>query len=61
MTQRIHSLYLSEDEEAAVRAVARLNGTTVNFVVRASVRALIGLPAPRLELPDDAKSAARTD
>lgn len=49
--QRIYSLYLSEEEEAAVREVARLNGTSINFVVRAAVRQLLGKPSARLELP----------
>lgn len=49
--QRIYSLYLSEEEEAAVRDVSSLNGTSVNFVIRAAVRQLLGMPSPRLELP----------
>jgi len=54
----IYSVYLTEAEEEAVRRVAELNGTAVNFVVRAAVRKLIGLPAPQLEIP---KPANRTN
>lgn len=60
MTQRIHSLYLSEEEEDAVRQVARLNGTSVNFVARAAIRTLLGLPAARLELPEHETAAVES-
>ncbi len=68
MSSRIHSVYLSEEEELAIREASRLNGTSVNFVLRVAVRRLIGLAAPLLELPDlteeqarASRSAARTD
>lgn len=57
---RIKSAYLSEEEEASVIAVARLNGTSQNFVIRVAVRRFLGLPAARLDLPADETLPARS-
>lgn len=52
-SQRIHSIYLSAEEEQAVRRLAAANGTSVNFVVRVAVRTLLGLPAAQLTTKTD--------
>jgi hypothetical protein len=49
---RIHSSYLDEVEDHAVRAIANANGLSPNKVIRFAVRALLGLPAPQLHIPD---------
>lgn len=47
----IYSVYLTESEEEAVRAIAEENATSVNFVMRSAVRKLIGYPGPQLAVP----------
>ena len=47
--RRIFSVYLTEAEEERILALAEANGTSINFVVRAAVRGLLGMPTPRLE------------
>lgn len=57
MSQTIHSVYLSAEEEELVREVAEVNGTSVNFVIRTAVRRLLERPAPQLALPERATSS----
>jgi hypothetical protein len=47
----IYSVYLTEGEEQLVREIAKLNATSVNYVVRTAVRQLAGFAVPTLQLP----------
>jgi hypothetical protein len=50
VSRGIYSVYLTEAEEQRIRDIAKLNGSSVNFVVRVAVRKLLGLKTPTLEL-----------
>lgn len=52
-TQRIHSVYLDERENAAIRAISMANGQSPNGVIRMAVRALLGLPSPTITISDE--------
>jgi hypothetical protein len=41
-----HRLWLREEEDAAMRAYAEENGTSLNYVMRVGLRLLVELPVP---------------
>lgn len=54
----MHSLYLDELEDAAVRLVADHNRLSANAVCRALIRRGLGLPALELVLPEQVRAWA---
>jgi hypothetical protein len=60
-SRSIYSVYLTESEEQAVRAIAEENACSVNFVMRSAVRKLLGYPGPTLTMPAPTSSAHRTN
>lgn len=50
--RRIHSIYLDEFEDVAVRLVADENRQSPNAVCRALIRRALGLPAVELRVPE---------
>jgi hypothetical protein len=46
------SLWLTDQEERLVKQLAEVNAASVNMVMRIALRQLLGLPAPKLELPE---------
>lgn len=50
---RIHSVYLDERENVAIRAISMANGQSPNAVIRMAVRGLLGLPSPTITVPDE--------
>lgn len=52
-SRRIYSTYLDELENVAVHKVAAANGASPNAIIRAAVRRMLGLPAMRVEIPDE--------
>lgn len=51
--KRVKSVYLDEDEWAALVEIARENGQSANAVVRIAVRTLLGLPAVSITVSDE--------
>lgn len=49
---RRRSTYLTALEAELADEIARLNATSVNFVLRVGLRALAGLPVPKLAVPE---------